>query len=143
MESVKSGKKIVVAVIIILLLTIVISIISTVVIGQADAMALSVFIGLVRFALIGSILYFLYAGNKVAKWLIVIISLISGINGFISSVLLTFSRALLAIDIMIMGIEIIWIAIGVVLIVVSPVNNFFKFQRGEYNKDSMDYERDI
>lgn len=143
MVTVNIGKKIVKAIITVLLMTIVITIIGIVVNGQADEMGSNIFFGLVRFALIGSFLYFLYAGNKVAKWLIVIITLFSGITGFLSSLLallLAFNRALIAINIMNMTLDIIYITIGVVLIVSSPVNNFLRFQRGEYKDESNNYE---
>lgn len=139
METVEVGKKIVITIIIVLLLTIIISIISTIVNGQGNEMGAITFYGSLRFALIGSILYFLYAGNKVAKWLMVIITLISGVIGFLAS-LLAFSRSFTAINIFNMALVIIYIAIGVVLIVSSPVNNFLKFQRGEYKDESNDFE---
>jgi hypothetical protein len=139
MKTVKSGKKIVMTIITVLLLTIIITIVSTVVNGQADEMGSRTFFGLVRFAIIGSILYFLYTGNKVAKWLMVIITLYSGITGFLAS-LLAFNRAPLAINITNMALQIIYIAIGIVLIVSSPVNNFLRYQRGEYKDGSNDYK---
>lgn len=135
MKTEKLGKKIVITIIIVLLLINVMNIISIVVIRQDSGMA---FFGLVRLAFIGSILYFFYAGNKTAKWLLVIITLLNGIPGFLAS-LLRF-RALIGIDIMNMALEFICIAIGVILIVSSPVNNFLSFQLEENKKESNDYE---
>lgn len=142
MKTVKFGKKIVIAIITVLLLTTIITIIITVVNGQADEKGYSTFFGLVRFALIGSILYFLYKGNKVAKWLIVIMTLMGGITGFLA-LLLAFNRALIGIYIVNMAMVITYIAIGVALIVSSPVNNFLRFQRGEYKDENNGYKSEI
>lgn len=142
MKTVEFGKKIVITVITVVLLALITTIISTVVNVQADEKVSSTFFGLVRFAVTGSILYYLYAGNKVAKWLIVIITLIGGITGFLASLLtslLAFNRTLIAINIMNMALDIIYIAIGVVLIVSSPVNDFLKYQRGEYKEENNEY----
>lgn len=118
----------------------VIAIISKVIYGQADEMGVNIVYGFFRLALIGSILYFLYAGNKVAKWWIVITTLINVIRLLELLLLLVLNRALIAIDIVNMAIEIIYIAIGAVLIVSSPVNNFLRFQRGENKEEINDYE---
>lgn len=140
METVRFWKKIIVAIIILLLLTNVITSINTVVYGQPDVMGTNIFSGFIRFALAGSVLYFLYAGNKVAKWLIVIITLMGGISGFLS-VLLAFSSVLIAISIINMAMAIIYISIGIVLIISSPVNNFLRFQH-ENIKVSNDIENE-
>lgn len=135
MKSVEQGKKIVIAFIIVLLIANVISSISRGVYGQADEIGANTFYGLVRFALIGSILYYLYAGNKVAKWLTVALTLISGIMGLLA-VLLAFTNGVDVIDIMNMALVIGYIIIGIVLIVSRPVNDYLRFQRGEYKEES-------
>jgi hypothetical protein len=149
LNSLKVGKKIVIAIIIVLVLTNVISTISMVVNVQADEKATTTFFGLVRFAIFGTILYYLYVGNKLAKWLIVIFALMNGILGFLSSLLniilpllLGSNISLSARDIINMLIYIICIVIGVLLIVSRPVNNFLTYQREELKKEINDYENE-
>lgn len=141
MSTEKLGKKIVITIITLLLLSIIFTIIINAVYGQANEMGTVIFYGFVRFTLIGSILYFLYAGNKVAKWLIVVLSLFGGVSGFLVT-LSVFSKVVIAISILNMAVNIIYIAIGVVLIVSSPVNSFLRFQR-EFKNESNDCESEI
>jgi hypothetical protein len=85
MHSIYLGKKIVNAIIIALLSTNLIAMVSAVVKGQSDEIVTTTFFGLVRLAILGSILYYLYIGNKLAKWLIVISTLFAGITGIFAS----------------------------------------------------------
>ncbi len=146
MNSIKLGKKIVNVIIIILLLTNVIYTISKVVNGQVDDIATTTLFGIVRFAINASILYYLYKGEKLAKWLIVILAFLNGIFGFLGlvlriiSLLLASNISLIAKDFINMPIYIIYIIIGVVLIVSSPVNEFLTYQREVYQKECNDYE---
>lgn len=136
MESVKSDKKIITSVIIIVLLTIVISTINVIVLyyanGQNDEVVSSAFWGLVKLAVIGSILYFLYLGHKVARGLIAALALFNGIIGSLALVS-AFNLILLVEDIA-------FIAIGIGLIVSKSVSNFLSYQRGEYQEEGIVYE---
>ncbi len=149
MHSINLGKKIVNAIIIALLSTNFIAImVSMVVNSQSDETATMIFVGLVRLAILGSILYFLYTGNKLAKWLIVISTLLSGITGISASFLRILSLFIdsnvsySVIDIINIFIYIIYIVIGVVLIVSIPVNNFLTYRREECQKDNNEDENE-
>ena len=149
MHSINLGKKIVNAIIIALLSTNFIAImVSMVVNSQSDETATMIFVGLVRLAILGSILYFLYTGNKLAKWLIVISTLLSGITGIFASFLRILSLFIdsnvsySVIDIINIFIYIIYIVIGVVLIVSIPVKNFLTYRREEYQKDNNEDENE-
>lgn len=139
MNSIKIGKKIVIAIIVVLLLINLISTISMMVYGKSDEIAATAFFGLVRLAVIGTILYYLYSRNKIAKWLIVIVTLYYGISGFLST-LISFNTSLNAIGMINLVINIIYITIGVELIVSRHVNNFLRSRDGEYQEESNDYE---
>jgi hypothetical protein len=128
MNLAEQGKKVVNAVAVALVLINLISIISVVVYGQTEGGTMSVFQGLLRFAIIGSLLYFLYAGNKVAKWLLVIYALFNGLVG-VFALLSVFNIVLLAI-------AITCIAIGIVLIVSKPVDSYMRFKRGELHEEN-------
>ncbi|SHO46610.1 hypothetical protein [Anaerocolumna xylanovorans] len=146
MYSINLGKKIVNAIIIALLSTNFIAIVSAVVNGQSDEIVTTTFFGLVRLAILGSILYFLYAGKNLAKWLIVISTLFSGITGFFASLLrilslfLDLNVSFSVIDIINIFIYTIYIVIGVVLIVSIPVKNFLTYRCEECQKDSNENE---
>ena len=149
MNSLKFGKKFVIAVISLLLLTNIISKISMVINGQADTIATTIFFGLIGFAILGTILYYFYAGNKLAKWMIVISTLMSGVSGLLkfllsiaSSFLLSSNDSLSVIDFINLPLYIIYIAIGVVLIVSGPVNKFLENQREENQKEGNDNSND-
>jgi hypothetical protein len=120
--------------------------ISVVVNGQADEIANTLLYGLARFAFLGTVLYYFYIGNKLAKWLIVISTLVYGVLGFLSTLLgivvllLASNISFIVKDSINLTIYIICIAIGVVLIKSSPVNDFLTYQREELKKEINDYE---
>lgn len=149
MYSSNPGKKIVNAIIIALLSINFIVLVTTFVNGQSNKIVTTTFVGLVRLAILGSILYFLYAGNNLAKWLIVISTLFSGITGFFTSLISILSLFLgsnvsfIAIDIINIVIYTIYIVIGVVLIVSIPVKNFLTYQREQCKKDNIENEIEI
>lgn len=139
METINLGKKTIIAIVITLLLTNVVAAITTIVNGQADGIAVYTLFGLIRFALLATILYYLYKGNKIAKWLTVIASLICGISGLLVSLLtllLESNVVLTATKIINIVLAVIYIIIGIVLIVSRPVKYFLKLQRGEFEEES-------
>ncbi|MFT4146500.1 MAG: hypothetical protein QM644_18815 [Mobilitalea sp.] len=146
MYSINLGKKIVNAIIIVLLSTNFIVMVSSVVNGNSNEIVTMAFFGLVRLAILGSILYFLYTGKMLAKWLIVISTLFSGITGFFAFLLRILSLFLEAnvsfnvIDIINIFIYTIYIVIGILLIVSIPVKNFLTYQREECQKDNNEKE---
>lgn len=131
MDAVESGKKMIKAAIIALLLTNVIAIVINAVSGPAGEATPTILKGAVRLVIIGAILYYFYDGDKVAKWLLVIPTLISGVLGFIV--------ALVAFNFLFLAINSIYIAIGIVLMS-KPVNNFLIYRREEYQKECNVYE---
>lgn len=132
MNMVEQGRKVLNGVALALVLINVISVISVMVYGSAEGGSTSVIQGLVRLAFIGALLYFLYAGNKVAKWLLVIYALFNGLVGTLA-LLSVFNLVLLAVDIT-------CIAIGIVLITSKPVDSYMRFKRGELQGEDHDFE---
>lgn len=129
MEKVLKGKKIVIAIIVIFLL---IDITTTVVTasiyastGAMEEVAGKIIRGAIRFLLTCLLFFFLYKGHKWAKWLIVVLAILSGLFSALAF-LATLSWVMLALAVVNIG-------VGIVLLASGSVRDFFKYQRGELN----------
>lgn len=129
MEMVNKGRKMVISLITIALLIDIITIVSSsliyVTIDRMDLTYSQLLRGTFRLLVSGIIFFFLYKGHRWAKWLIVVLFIVSG--------LLTFLSLILFINLLILVLGIIHIFLGIMLILSKNINYFLKYQKGIYN----------
>jgi len=129
METIIKGKRLVIGIIALVLLIDIITIVVTasVYVSAGDmGLALSKSVtGVIRFALEGVILFFLYKGHAWAKWLIAVLLFIGGLLSIVSM--------LAGIDIVLLVGGVIHLVSGATLIFSFSVKSFLNSQRGIVN----------
>lgn len=130
MELVQKGKKIVISIIVLMLLIdiVIIAVTSSVlaVSGYVSYATYNLMKGIFRFVLTVLVLFFLYKGYRWAKWLMVSLLFLGGGYAVLSLIS--------AFNIVVLAMAAIYICIGVILIFSKPVNDFFRYQKGDYQR---------
>lgn len=129
MEMVNKGRKIVIALIVIILLIDIIvgASVSSFYAenGTMDMASYKLSQGIIRFILTALLMFFLYKGHSLAKWLSVVLFGLAGLGSLIQLVL-SFNAVSLA-----MGLA--YIFFGAMLVASTSVNDFFRYQRGVFS----------
>ncbi|HWT73150.1 MAG TPA: hypothetical protein VN258_00275 [Mobilitalea sp.] len=139
MEKVNKGKKWAIAIIVIILLVEVFSTgyvyhnyISS---GRADIASAKLFQGFVRFIIVGTILFFVYKGDRWAKWLSIVLLMLGG--------LISLSTLLIIFNIVLLAMGVIYLSVAIILISSASMNEFFRYQRGSIHINSSENMNDF